>query len=48
MMITEIDMPEFVCCYCGEEVPDGKVCYPCQDYKGVMCLADWEEYMGLK
>lgn len=48
MMMTEIEMPEFVCCYCDEEVPDGKVCYPCGEYKGVMRLADWEEYTNLK
>ena len=48
MMMTEIEMPEFVCCYCDEEVPDGKACYPCGEYKGVMRLADWEEYTNLK
>ena len=46
MMMTEIEMPEFVCCYCDEVVPDGKVCYPCGEYKGVMTLAAWEKYTG--
>jgi hypothetical protein len=46
MMITKIEKPEFVCCYCDEEVPDGKVCYPCHEYKSVMTVSAWELYVG--
>lgn len=46
MMITEIEMPEFVCLFCEYAVPDGKMCVWCKDYKSVMHINAWEHYTG--
>jgi hypothetical protein len=32
-----------ICCYCDQEVFD-LVCFDCNEYKGVMAIADWEIY----
>jgi len=38
----------YVCCYCSNEVPDQKVCYGCGEYKSVMTVSAYEEYLGVK
>lgn len=38
----------YVCCYCSNEVPDQKVCYGCGEYKSVMTVAAYEEYLGVR
>ncbi len=38
----------YVCLYCGFEVPDAKVCYRCHEYKSVMTVADYEDYLGVR
>ena len=45
----EMYKPEmYVCCYCSNEVPDQKVCYGCGEYKSVMTVSAYEEYLGVR
>lgn len=47
MIMSEFEMPEFVCVFCDREVSSGdKACYFCNEYKGIMTLAEWEDYTG--
>ena len=39
------DMDRKVCVYCDTEVYD-YFCPSCNEYKGVMSVADWESYTG--
>ena len=37
-----------VCVYCEREHPlDTRVCLPCHEYKGIMTVEAWEDYMGM-
>jgi hypothetical protein len=45
MMMTEIEKPEFVCVFCDRGLV-GTGCWHCNEYKGVMTLAEWEAYTG--
>lgn len=38
----------YMCLYCSKEVPDGKICYGCREYKSVMTVADYEDYLGVR
>lgn len=40
-----VDNPEMVCVFCSTEVID-EVCMTCKEYKGIMTVAEWEEYTG--
>ena len=36
-----------VCVYCEREHPlHTRVCTPCHEYKGIMTVEAWEDYMG--
>lgn len=37
-----------VCVYCERDLPDdSKWCPFCREYKGIMTVEAWEDYMGL-
>ena len=39
------DMDTMVCVFCDNEVHD-TYCHNCQEYKGLMTIAEWEAYTG--
>lgn len=39
------DMDTMVCVFCDNEV-HGDYCHNCQEYKGLMTVAEWEAYTG--
>jgi hypothetical protein len=44
--ILDLDEP-MVCVYC-DTLTDTFYCATCQEYKGLMTIAEWEDYTGEK